>query len=189
MANGLTTMRVLLLIPFAVLMTRADARSAALAGVTLTAAIATDLLDGFFARRHGTVTGAGALFDHTADCCFVTAGLAAGATRGAFPWALPPLVAAAFLQYVLDSYLGHSGLALRPSALGRWNGILYFTPLVGDVLVRLGLGTLRPVVTGLAWALVVTTVISMGDRLRVLRLARGTARGSLGGGTGDRPRR
>ena len=189
MANALTAARVLLTVPFAFLMTRADAWSTALAGLVLGAAIATDLLDGPLARRRGTATAASGLFDHTADCLFVTTGLAAGAVRGVFPWILPLLVAAAFTQYVVDSYWGHRGRALRTSPLGRWNGILYFAPLVGDVTVRLGLGGLRPAVTAVAWALVVSTVVSMGERLWALARAWRTARGSPAGGTGDRPPR
>lgn len=185
MANALTAARVLLVVPFACFMSRADAWSAALAGLLLAAAIATDLLDGPLARRRGTATAASGVFDHAADCLFVTVGLAAAATRGAVPWILPPLVALAFAQYVADSYWVHGGRALRTSALGRWNGILYFVPLAGDVLARLGVAALGPLVTGLGWALVASTVISMGERLWALR----AARGSPAARTGDRPRR
>src|SRR3954469_24328056 len=106
MANALTAARLLLAVPFAWLMARADARSAALAGLVLAAAIVTDVLDGPLARRRGTATAAGGLFDHTVDFLFVTSGLAAVAARGAVPWILPFLVVAAFAQYVADSYWG-----------------------------------------------------------------------------------
>jgi phosphatidylglycerophosphate synthase len=182
MANVLTAARVLLAVPFALLMLRGDARSAALAGLVLAAAIATDVLDGILARRRGTTRAAGAVFDHTADCLFVTAGLAAGVVRGVFPAVLPLLVAAAFAQYMADSYWAHRGGALRGSALGRWNGILYFAPLGGDVLVRLGARALEHVVTVLAWALVVSTVMSMIERLWALR----PARAARAGKTSDR---
>ena len=172
MANVLTAVRVLLAVPFALVMVHGDARSAALAGVVLAAAIATDVFDGILARRRGATTAAGAVFDHTADCLFVTTGLAAGVVRGVFPAILPLLVVAAFAQYIADSYWGHRGGALRGSALGRWNGILYFAPLGGDVLVRLGLRALEHVVTVLAWALVVSTVMSMIERLWTLRSSR-----------------
>jgi CDP-diacylglycerol--glycerol-3-phosphate 3-phosphatidyltransferase len=189
MANALTAARLLLAVPFAFLMTRADAWSAALAGLAFVAAVATDLLDGVLARRDGTATAAGGVFDHATDCLFVTVGLAGGALRGAFPWVLPVLVALAFAQYVADSFWGPGRRALRTSGLGRWNGILYFVPLGGDVLVRLGLPVLQPVVTALAWALVVSTGISMGERAWALIRAARTARGSPAGGTGDRPPR
>jgi phosphatidylglycerophosphate synthase len=172
MANVLTAARVLLAVPFALLMVRADPRSAALAGIVLAAAIATDVLDGVLARRRGAATAAGAVFDHAADCLFVTTGLAAGVVRGVFPAILPLLVVTAFAQYIADSYWVRRGGGLRGSTLGRWNGILYFAPLGGDVLVRLGARALEHVVTVLAWALVVSTVMSMVERLWGLRTDR-----------------
>ena len=44
------------------------------------------------------------------------------------PLVLPGLVAAAFVQYTLDSR-ALAGQRLRASALGRWNGIAYFVLL------------------------------------------------------------
>jgi len=166
MANALTAIRLLLALPFALLMASGGAREAAIAGLLLAAAIATDLLDGAVARRRGTVTSAGGAFDHAVDFIFVVGGLAGGAGRGAFPWILPVLVTAAFLQYVVDSYWVDGRRALRPSRLGRYNGILYFAPLGGDILVRVGLGLLRPLVTAVAWLLVASTALSMAQRLR-----------------------
>lgn len=189
MANALTGGRVLLAVPLAVLMLREDRFSALLAGLVLIAGIATDVLDGVVARGRGTVSAGGGLFDHAADCFFVTTGLAAGAARGAFPWVLPVLVAVAFGQYVADSYWIHRQPALRASALGRCNGLLYFAPLVGDVLARAGVGALRPAVTALAWGLVGTTVLSMGERLRAVRRTSQRAPGSPVAGTEDRPPR
>ncbi len=165
MANALTALRLLLAVPFVFLMASVGARPAALAALTLAAAIATDLLDGPVARRRGTATGAGRAFDHTADVVFVTGGLAAGATRGAFPWIFPALVAAAFVQYVVDSYWVDRRPALRPSRLGRYNGILYFAPLAGDILVRVGISALQPLLTAVIWMLVASTALSMAERL------------------------
>ena len=189
MANAQTAARVLLALPFAFLMAGDGARHAGLAALVLAAAIATDLLDGAFARRRDTATAAGRVFDHTADCFFVTSGLVAGAVRGAFPWILPILVAAAFAQYVADSYWVHRGRALRTSALGRYNGILYFAPLGGDILVRAGFPSLRPAVTGLVWVLVVSTVLSMAERLWAVTRPSRRAPGSPAGERGDPPRR
>jgi len=189
MANALTAARVLLALPFAFLMTREDPRSALLAALLFAVAIVTDVLDGVVARRLGRASAGGRLFDHATDCFFVTSALVGGAVRGAFPWILPVLVAAAFVQYVVDSYWLHRDRALRTSALGRWNGILYFAPLGGDVLVRAGLPALQPAVTALVWLLVASTLVSMGERLRAVTRASRTAPGSRAAGTGDRPPR
>jgi CDP-diacylglycerol--glycerol-3-phosphate 3-phosphatidyltransferase len=189
MANALTAARVLLALPFGFLMSRDGQRSAVLAALVLAVAITTDLLDGAVARRRGIATAAGGAFDHAADCFFVTSGLVGGAVRGAFPWILPVLVAAAFAQYVVDSYWVHRGRALRTSALGRYNGIFYFAPLGGDVLVRAGLRALQPAVTVLVWTLVVSTVLSMGERLWAVTRPSRRAPGSPAAERGDRPRR
>jgi phosphatidylglycerophosphate synthase len=190
MANALTAVRLLLVLPFAVLMAAADARHAAVAALVLAAAIATDLLDGPIARRRGTASPAGQVLDHTADVLFVTSGLAAGALRGAFPWILPVLVAAAFAQYVIDSYWVDRARRLRASRLGRYNGVLYFVPLGGDVAVRMGWTVLQPLLTAVVWLLVASTVLSMGERLILaVRAPRRRAPATPAGGRGGRSRR
>lgn len=188
MANALTLVRLLLVFPLAFFMARGDARSAVFALLAVAGAIATDLLDGLVARRRGTVSAAGGTFDHTADFLFVTCGLFAGALRGAFPWILPVLIAAAFAQYVADSYWVHRQSGLRKSRLGRYNGILYFVPLCVDSLIRMGLRFLEPWLTLLVWVLVCSTVLSMGQRL-MFRTPSQTAPESPAGETTGRSRR
>jgi CDP-diacylglycerol--glycerol-3-phosphate 3-phosphatidyltransferase len=166
MANALTAVRLLLVLPFAFFMAKGDTRSAILAFVAWVAAVITDLLDGPIARRRGTVTAASGTFDHASDFLFVTSGLFAGALRGAFPWLLPVLITAAFAQYVIDSYWVHRHTKLRGSKLGRYNGILYFVPLIMDVLIRMGFRFLEPLLTILVWLLVLSTLVSMAQRLR-----------------------
>src|SRR5689334_23432708 len=104
MANALTAIRLLLVIPFAFFMARGDRRSALLALLIWLVALATDFADGAIARRRGTVSALSGTFDHTTDFLFVVSGLFAGAYRRAFPWILPICITAAFAQYVMDSY-------------------------------------------------------------------------------------
>lgn len=165
MANALTTIRLLLVIPYAVLVARSDARSGLLALLVFAIAVATDALDGPMARRRGEVSAFGGTYDHASDFLFVSAGLAGGAWRGAFPWLLPMVVAVAFAQYTIDSYLVQRQGKLRGSWLGRWNGILYFAPPVAECIIRLWLGFLRPALTVFVWALILSTLVSMGQRL------------------------
>jgi CDP-diacylglycerol--glycerol-3-phosphate 3-phosphatidyltransferase len=171
MANALTALRLLLVIPFAVLMTRSDQRSAVFALIVWVVALATDFADGPIARRHGTVTPLGGAFDHTSDFLFVVSGIFAGASRDAFPWILPVCITAAFLQYAIDSYWLHRQIKFRGSKLGRYNGMLYFVPALLDILIRLGARLLRPLLTILVWALVVSTLVSMVQRFVFSRLA------------------
>src|SRR6202167_21465 len=172
MANALTAIRLLLVIPFAFFMAQGDERSAALGLIAWLIALLTDFLDGPIARRRGTVTALSGTFDHTSDFLFVTSGLFAGALRGAFPWILPVLITAAFAQYVIDSYWIHRHTKLRGSKLGRYNGMLYFVPTCMDILIRMGLVFLQPLLTILVWLLVLSTLVSMFQRLM---LSRGTA--------------
>jgi CDP-diacylglycerol---glycerol-3-phosphate 3-phosphatidyltransferase len=165
MANALTAIRLLLVFPFAFFMARGDKDSAVFALAAWVAALITDLLDGPIARRRGTVTALSGTFDHTTDFLFVTSGLYAGALRGAFPWLLPVLITAAFAQYVVDSYWVHRHAKLRGSQLGRYNGILYFVPSLLDILIRMGLHLLQPLLSILVWLLVATTLASMAQRL------------------------
>jgi|HubBroStandDraft_2_1064218.scaffolds.fasta_scaffold91026_3 CDP-diacylglycerol--glycerol-3-phosphate 3-phosphatidyltransferase len=165
MANALTALRLFLVLPFAIFMARGDERSAMYALLVWIVALTTDFLDGPIARRNGTVTPLSGTFDHTTDFLFVTSGLFAGALRGAFPWILPVLITAAFSQYVIDSYWIHRQAKLRGSKLGRYNGMLYFVPTCMEILIRLGLRFLQPLLTILVWLLVASTLVSMGQRL------------------------
>jgi CDP-diacylglycerol--glycerol-3-phosphate 3-phosphatidyltransferase len=170
MANALTAIRLLLVLPFAYLMTKGGTRFAIFGLVVWVVALITDFLDGPIARRRGTVTAWSGTFDHTTDFLFVTSGLFAGAHRGVFPWILPVLIVAAFSQYFIDSYWIHRHAKLRGSKLGRYNGMLYFVPPCMEILIRLGARLLQPLLTVLVWALVVSTLVSMGQRLRFSRL-------------------
>lgn len=146
-----------------------------LAGALFAAAVASDLADGRVARRRGEASALGGLLDHLSDASFVTLGLAALARQGSVTPFLPALVAAAFVQYMLDSR-ALQGRSLRASRLGRWNGIAYFVAL-GVPVVRDALGLSWPAAAAvrvLAWGLVVSTLVSMLDR--ALALARSTGR-------------
>lgn len=132
-------------------------------------AIATDYFDGKVARARGTASPAGQVFDHSTDFLFVTGGLSGAATVGAVPLLLPILIVAAFSQYVLDSSFLYRQKRLRMSKLGRWNGILYFVPLVILALAHLSIPSGVAEVLGLAalgmsWLLVLSTVASIIDR-------------------------
>ena len=178
MANALTAIRLLLVVPFAFFMTKGDMRSAAWALIAWVLALATDFVDGPIARRRGTVSALSGVFDHTSDFLFVVSGIFAGAFRGAFPWILPICITAAFTQYVIDSYWIHRQIKLRGSKLGRYNGMLYFVPPVVDILIRLGARFLQPLLTILVWVLVLSTLVSMGQRFRFSRLAEDLPSGS-----------
>lgn len=138
-------------------------------------AVVSDFLDGFVARRRGTVSALGGVLDHAADAVYVTVVLWAIAYDEAqvgtdlVPGILPFLIASAFLQYLLDSK-ALAGQPLRTSRLGRINGIAYFV-VAGTVIVRNALNLDWLPDAAIYWAavaVVVSTLASMLDRLRAL---------------------
>lgn len=168
MAHAITTLRLLAVVPAVWAFSQPDTVAPWVLALIVVVAIASDLADGRVARRTGSASPGGMLFDHTTDCLFVTAGLAGAAMAGVLPVVLPVLVPVAFSQYVLDSYFLHRQRQLRMSALGRWNGVFYFAPLVMIAIAALHL----PGVSALAQLLVrptavllaVSTGISIVDR-------------------------
>lgn len=132
-------------------------------------AIFTDVMDGYLARKQQTSSPIGGLFDHGSDAVFVTVTIAAHLHHDWAPVLLVFMIPAAFLQYMLDSHT-LAGQPLRASSLGKYNGISYFV-FAGFPIMQLTLGmTLIPFdwFIWFGWGLVLTTAISMLDRLITL---------------------
>ncbi len=137
-------------------------------------AVATDVADGWVARRYGEESALGGLVDHAVDAVFVTAGCAALANLGVLPALLPAVIAVAFVQYAVDSRAGRAR-RLRASWLGRWNGIAYYV-IVAVPIARDALSLPWPgpgLVLSLGWLLVGSTLLSIADRLRASLAKRG----------------
>ena len=173
LSNGLTSLR-LVAAPFFYLLIIDQSWWAAC--VLFWLAVASDLIDGRIARARGETSAFGGLLDHGSDATFVTLGQIALATTGRVPLLLPLLIVAAFLQYTFDSR-ALAGRELRTSFFGRWNGIFYFVP-PGVIVTREALGFAVPsdgLILALGWVLVVSTLLSMGDRLVNLVSAKANA--------------
>ena len=169
MAHVLTLTRLLLVAPVAVAFARPELLDPRVVFVLLCVAVATDFWDGRVARMTETASAWGQLFDHGTDFVFVTAALAGAAMAGLVTPILPVLIAIAFCQYVMDSYLLHREKQLQMRSIGRWNGIFYFVPLLVISVSRLGLSRntvalLMLAAGSLCYALVASTVVSVVDR-------------------------
>ena len=162
LANLLTAVRLLLAIPVCVGILNEEWLFCA---VALFICLITDIFDGKIARRAGSASKFGGLFDHGTDAFFVTCALGVLAAEQYLTPVLPILIPIAFTQYLLDSRKNESQ-GLKASILGKANGIAYSIPIC--LVVGAGLfDWLWPYTSAklLAWGLVATTVLSMLDRL------------------------
>lgn len=169
MANLLTGLRLLLVVPTTLAFASVNFVSASVLIAFMVIAIASDYFDGIVARYRNTASPRGQIFDHATDFLFVTSGLAGAAVSGMVTPILPVLIVIAFSQYVLDSYFFYHEKQLHMSFLGRWNGIFYFVPLCFIAASRLALfsnfsSTFELIVVVLGWVLVVSTILSITDR-------------------------
>ncbi len=169
MANLLTAIRLLLVIPVAMAIANASLFANWLLLALIVIAIASDYFDGKVARALKTASARGMLFDHGTDFIFVTVALFALSTIGLSSILLPLLIVVAFSQYVFDSYYLFKQKQLRMSFLGRWNGILYFVPIVLVAVSRLPVfeqaqSTLNLIIVYFNYALAVSTLASIVDR-------------------------
>ena len=169
MANTFTAVRLVLALPMAVALAHPTLLTPGVVALMLAVAIASDYLDGPIARRTGTASPRGMLFDHATDCLFVTGGLTGAALAGSITPILPALIPLAFGQYVVDSYVWSRRRQLRASFLGRWNGIFYFVPIVLITIARLPVpprsaSFLDHAAGALGYLLAASTVASMIDR-------------------------
>ena len=168
-AHLLTSFRLLLVVPVSLGLAQPDVFPGLWLLIFISLGIATDYFDGIIARLSETASPKGRLFDHGTDFLFVTGGLGGAALAGDISIVLPILIVCAFTQYVLDSYWMHCEKELRMSRLGRWNGILYFVPLVLVSASRLDVTANSSHLwsTGIllvSYGLILSTVASIIDR-------------------------
>lgn len=169
MANLLTAIRLLLVLPVVMAIVDADLFPSWMLLFMVVVAIASDYFDGKIARARNTASARGMLFDHGTDFIFVTSALFSLSSIGLSTLLLPVLIVVAFSQYVLDSYLLFKQKQLRMSFLGRWNGILYFVPLVLYSVSRLSpfealAQYTDTLVSLLSYGLLLSTLASIVDR-------------------------
>ena len=169
MANLLTALRLLLAVPVVWSIIDPQFIRPWLLLLLLVIAIASDLLDGLVARKFNTASTQGQLFDHMTDFLFVVSGLTAAAYANLLHPLLPILIAVAFAQYVLDSRFLFKQKHLRLSSLGRWNGVLYFVPIVAIAVSRMGFMAqleqeLRLLISVFGYGLILSTLASIVDR-------------------------
>ena len=92
MANLLTGLRLLLVLPVALAFADTEYISPLLLAVLMFSAILSDYFDGKVARLTNTASPRGQIFDHATDCLFVSCALTGAAVAGMVSPVLPVLI-------------------------------------------------------------------------------------------------
>jgi CDP-diacylglycerol--glycerol-3-phosphate 3-phosphatidyltransferase len=103
--NLLSLVRLLLVVPILLLLARSEPASDRVAILVLLVAGVTDLLDGLLARRRGSITPSGKLFDPIADKVLIGGLVIYLAMARGFPWWLVAAVLARDVGLVLGAVL------------------------------------------------------------------------------------
>jgi phosphatidylglycerophosphate synthase len=101
-------------------------------------AAGSDYADGPLARRAGSGSGHGAVFDSVADVVFVLSGLGAAALAGMVPWVVPLSVVASVSAYGFASWRASRqarAVHLARSAVGHAAGVMNYL-CVGAIAAR-----------------------------------------------------
>jgi len=176
-ANLLTAARVFLTPVFVLLTTTAqhDIGRGILAVLVFAFIAASDVVDGRLARRFGTASRAGLIFDHLSDIGFILIALSTYVTLGILPWWVPAAVVITFGTYAVNAWLLPTGKPPNAVArrIGHAGGVCNYV-LIGILVCNntagiqlLSAAALRwffllvPVYSGLA---VVLGIVSRWDR-------------------------
>ncbi|MBB3065340.1 MULTISPECIES: CDP-diacylglycerol--glycerol-3-phosphate 3-phosphatidyltransferase [Limibacillus] len=170
--NHLTLARIAAIVPLAVLIVTPGVWAAWLAFLLYLAAALTDWLDGYLARKLGSVSAVGKFLDPIADKMLVAAVLIMlVADHRLIDWNLIPvllILGRELLVSGLREYLGQKAVALPVSQLAKWKTGLQMTAQ-GAIILAPGLpalGFVNGVGILLLWAATLLTVITGGDYLR-----------------------
>ena len=169
-ANGLTMLRMLLVVP---LLTASGSGQLVAAFALMAAAAATDVADGWIARRTGTATKLGAVLDPAADAILVFALQVQLVATGQWP---VHLLAISGVSFVLFAAI--SALAGRPvgSRSGKYVGAALMAAVMLQFLCRLSGSALWDRMGAVVCPLVAIYVaVSVVENIHVARSALGGA--------------
>jgi CDP-diacylglycerol--glycerol-3-phosphate 3-phosphatidyltransferase len=183
--NALTLLRIFLVpLLLAVLLTRTESGVWVGTGI-FGVAVATDYLDGYFARRRNQVTRLGILLDPVADKLLTAAAFIALVELDAVPaWMVFIIVGRELVVTGFRSIAAGRNIVIPASVLGKSKMALQ---VVAIFLLLLGRG--QPMLRGPAlvalWLVVVVSVVSAADYFQ--RCWREVVKGPARGDAGTRP--
>ena len=130
--NSLTLIRIFCIPLVAVFLTFTGRLSSFLAAAFVGMAFITDILDGFFARRHGSVTVLGKFLDPLADKILVSVTMIMLIPPGRIPvWMVILIISREMAITGLRSVAVSEGVVIQASALGKYKTIFQATALIG----------------------------------------------------------
>ncbi|UZD64339.1 MULTISPECIES: CDP-alcohol phosphatidyltransferase family protein [Marinobacter] len=173
--NGLSFLRMLLVIPFAWALASGRYREALILFVV---AAATDGLDGFLARFFGWKSRLGAILDPLADKLLMVTTYLVLSITGVFPLWLFMLVLGRDVVIVVGGLLFHRFVGrfeVEPSAFGKLNTLVQILAALAVMLHQAGFELTTWTQPAALWAVTVMALISGGHYVTVwgLRALRG----------------
>jgi len=176
--NALSSVRVFLAIPIALLLNQGSENSILLAGILLVIAAITDWLDGFLARRLGQSSLAGSIFDIVADQILFMPSLILAIAAGLFlktdalmplnpyPYAVPALAGGVTVLAGIGIYLWKRRSRVfefpTPTGVAKVNFWFWLAPLIVAIF-KVGPDMLLAVLMYLA---IISTVLTFYSYLK-----------------------
>jgi CDP-diacylglycerol--glycerol-3-phosphate 3-phosphatidyltransferase len=164
-SNMLSFLRVLLVIPFAVLLENAHANQLWLGAICMLA-YATDLLDGWIARKFEGETKLGRIIDPLADKMFITVAVIMMVVLEMLPlWFVLVVVLRDVIIFVGGMHLRkRTGILVQSNWLGKAAVVAIGFTLLATIFHDGGRNTVQEVLIVLSVALIVVSLYKYGER-------------------------
>jgi CDP-diacylglycerol--glycerol-3-phosphate 3-phosphatidyltransferase len=164
-SNVLSIVRLLLVVPIAVLLLRNDSPRFLLAGLIVVAGM-TDLFDGMLARRFNQVTELGKIIDPLADKIGIAAVAIILTLQGRIPtWFMLFVVVRDVAIFIGGLYLKSTrGIVLQSNLLGKWAVACIAVLILVVALETPQLEWMKTVLLGFATLLLAASSVSYGLR-------------------------
>ena len=166
--NSLTLARLVSIPVVLICLTFPDRMGSFLAALFFTLASLTDILDGFFARKYGTVTALGKLLDPLVDKLLVSLTMIMLIPLGRIPvWMVILIIAREIALTGLRGIAAGEGIVIQASRLGKYKTLLQSFALVGLCLHYPYFGVnIHVVGTVFLWGALILTLWSGWDYFR-----------------------
>lgn len=125
-SNALSGLRIVIALPIALLLYRRDPHDDFLLAGLVLAAVLSDLLDGYLARKRHQVTDVGKIIDPLADKVAVGAVAVVLTMQGRVPgWFVAMVLARDVLIFFGGMYVRHTtGMLLQSHVVGKWAAVV-----------------------------------------------------------------